>query len=124
MSQLETVSTGELGLSALQQAVLSKLLKREAPLTEELKGEKIPKRETQSPAALSFAQQRLWILDQMVPGNPFYNIPTAVELNGKLGIDVFERSLNEVVRRQESLRTIFTTDPETEEPVQVILPEL
>ena len=124
MSQLETVSTGELGLSALQQAVLSKLLKREAPLSEELKGEKIPKREIQSPVALSFAQQRLWILDQMVPGNPFYNIPTAVEFNGKLDIDVFERSLNEVVRRHESLRTIFTTDPETEEPVQVILPEL
>lgn len=56
---------------------------------------------------LSYAQQRLWFLDRLVPGNPFYNATAAVRLTGTLERDVLERSLDEVIKRHESLRTTF-----------------
>ena len=56
---------------------------------------------------LSFAQQRLWFLDQFDPGNSFYNVPSAVRLSGALDVAALEQSLNEVVRRHEILRTTF-----------------
>ncbi|MCC5602612.1 non-ribosomal peptide synthetase [Nostoc favosum] len=58
---------------------------------------------------LSFAQQRLWFLEQLQPGSATYNIPTAVRLTGSLNITVLARSLNEIVRRHEVLRTQFPT---------------
>src|SRR5262249_43557879 len=56
----------------------------------------------------SFAQQRLWFLDQLAPGSPIYNIPLAVRLTGRLEVRALERSFEELVRRHEILRTIFT----------------
>jgi amino acid adenylation domain-containing protein len=56
---------------------------------------------------LSYAQQRLWFIDQLEPGNPFYNCPGAARLKGQLDVEVLERSINEVIRRHESLRTTF-----------------
>ncbi len=56
---------------------------------------------------LSFAQQRLWFLDQLVPNNPFYNMPAAVRLGGKVNLEVLEAAFNEIMRRHEGLRTIF-----------------
>ncbi|HEU4595917.1 MAG TPA: condensation domain-containing protein, partial [Pyrinomonadaceae bacterium] len=68
----------------------------------------------------SFAQQRLWFLDQLEPGNPVYNIPAALRLTGRLDIALLERSFGEVLRRHEVLRTGFA---ETDgEPVQLISP--
>src|ERR671928_1103620 len=57
----------------------------------------------------SFAQQRLWFLAQLEPNSSFYNIPVAMRLRGSLQLEVLERSLNELVRRHESLRTSFAT---------------
>ena len=67
---------------------------------------------------LSHAQQRLWFLDQLEPGSPAYNISAAVRLAGPLNLETLERSLNEIVRRHESLRTTFKTIDGR--PVQVI----
>jgi len=57
----------------------------------------------------SFAQQRLWFLNQLAPHSPFYNIPLSFRLNGPLEVPVLEQSLNQIVGRHESLRTTFTT---------------
>ena len=62
------------------------------------------------PLPASFAQQRLWFLDRLQPGSPAYNIPTAVRLDGRLDLDALRRSLQEIVRRHEALRTTFADD--------------
>lgn len=71
---------------------------------------------------LSFAQQRLWFLEQLEPGNPFYNQPAAVRLTGALNLAVLEQSFNEIIHRHEVLRTTFSTVEG--QPVQVIAPTL
>jgi amino acid adenylation domain-containing protein len=71
---------------------------------------------------LSFAQQRLWFLNQVEPNNTAYNILDAVRLTGSLNISALEQSLNEIVRRHEILRTTFTTV--NGQPMQVIAPTL
>ncbi len=71
----------------------------------------------------SFAQQRLWFLDQLVPGNAFYNVDSAMRMAmAPSDVAVLERSLNEVVRRHESLRTTFKAVDGR--PVQMICREL
>ena len=57
---------------------------------------------------LSFAQERLWMLDQIEPNNPLYNIPRALRLRGALRTEALEKAINEIVRRHESQRTTFT----------------
>ncbi|MFN2416716.1 MAG: amino acid adenylation domain-containing protein [Pyrinomonadaceae bacterium] len=83
---------------------------------------RIERRDEEGPAPLSYAQQRLWFLDRLQPGSPFYNLPGAVHLRGALDVKAFERSLNEVVRRHDMLRTSFKTVEG--EPVQVVSPSL
>jgi hypothetical protein len=71
-------------------------------------------------APLSFAQRRLWFLDQLEPLNPLYNVPYIVRLQGPMNSAVLEDSLNEIVRRHETLRTRFKEADG--EPVQVVEP--
>jgi amino acid adenylation domain-containing protein len=68
----------------------------------------------------SFAQQRLWFLDQLVPGNPFYNEHAAMRIAFPVNAEALERSVAEIVRRHETLRTTFAAVDG--EPVQVIAP--
>ena len=56
---------------------------------------------------LSFAQQRLWFLDQLIPGNPFYNVPAAVRLTGQLDYLALNQAFNAIIYRHEALRTNF-----------------
>jgi amino acid adenylation domain-containing protein len=58
---------------------------------------------------MSFAQERLWFLDQLVPGNPFYNVDAAIRLRGALDAAALERSLETICARHETLRTTFGT---------------
>ncbi len=74
------------------------------------------------PLPASFAQQRLWFLDQMDPGSPLYNVPLAVHLDGPLDVAALRRAIHEVVRRHEVLRTTFASDGGV--PTQVIAPTL
>src|SRR5271170_667595 len=67
---------------------------------------------------LSMAQQRLWFLDQLHPGNPAYNVPFGLRLRGHLIPDALELSVRRLVQRHEILRTSF--EIEAGYPVQVV----
>ena len=71
---------------------------------------------------LSFAQQRLWFIDQLEPGSSVYNFPAAVRLKGPLNVAALKKSLDEIVKRHEALRTTFAIVDGR--PVQVIAPLL
>ncbi len=70
----------------------------------------------------SFAQQRLWFVDRLRPGSPAYHLPAALRLTGRLDAAVAERSMREVVRRHEALRTVFRTVGG--QLIQVVLPDV
>src|ERR1051325_2146072 len=82
----------------------------------------IPRRKQQNYNRLSFDQERIWIVDQIEPGNPAYNIFSVSFLSGRLDTALMERAFNEVVRPHEVLRTTFTAIDG--EPRQVIAPEV
>ncbi len=83
--------------------------------------EKLPVVSREGELPLSFAQQRLWFLDQLEPGSPLYNMPAALRVEGELEEEALERSLEALVRRHEVLRTTFRM--EAGQPVQVLWPE-
>ncbi|MBG1264989.1 non-ribosomal peptide synthetase [Nostoc sp. WHI] len=70
------------------------------------------------PLPLSFAQQRLWFLDQLEGGNCVYNVPFFWEISGFLNIAALEQAIKEIVQRHEVLRTSFCVVDES--PIQVI----
>jgi amino acid adenylation domain-containing protein/non-ribosomal peptide synthase protein (TIGR01720 family) len=107
-------------LSPEKRALLMKRLRKRR--AEAARDQIIPRREDRDAFPLSYAQQRLWFLDQLETGNPFYNIPSAVRLNGALDVAALRKSLNEVVRRHEVLRATF--EARKGHAVQVIAPEM
>jgi amino acid adenylation domain-containing protein len=109
-------------LSAKKQMLLEMLMKERRKAESSGEKQAIQKRNQADPLPLSFAQQRLWFLEQMNPGSPAYNIPSAVLMKGRLDLNALTESFNQVIRRHEVLRTVFRmTDGR---PFQVILPEL
>jgi hypothetical protein len=69
---------------------------------------------------LSYQQEQLWFLDRFQPNSDFYNVPMTLKLKGDLDVSRLERSMQEVVRRHEILRTCFVKD-EREEPKQKVV---
>ena len=65
---------------------------------------------------LSFAQQRLWFLNQLQPESSFYNVALATQISGTLDVAALARALDTIVTRHEALRTVF--DTVDDEPVQ------
>ena len=83
----------------------------------------LPRPAGEAPVAASLVQQRLWLLDQMEPGNPFYNLPLlCFRLTGELRPGPLERCFQEIERRHESLRTVFADQDGV--PFQVIQPHV
>jgi len=94
-------------LSGQRQALLQKLLRAEGFRASDT--DPILPREQNGPAPLSFAQQRLWFLQQLEPESYVYNIPVALRIEGPLNLAALEESMNKVICRHESLRTSFRT---------------
>ena len=74
-----------------------------------------------SSISTSFAQQRLWLLDQIDGGSAHYNMPGALRLTGDLNRDALNQAINTIIERHESLRTYFAEGSEGQ-PLQVIRP--
>ena len=103
-------------LSPAKRELLERRLRdREA---EALRTGSIPRRARAGQAPLSFAQQRLWFLDQLEPGSVSYNVPRALRIRGPLAIEALRRALAEIVDRHEVLRTTFSSVDG--QPVQVV----
>ncbi|HEX7243495.1 MAG TPA: condensation domain-containing protein, partial [Longimicrobiaceae bacterium] len=79
--------------------------------------ERVPR---EGPLPLSFAQQRLWVVDRLEPGSAAYNMPYALRLRGGLDAAALRAALDALVRRHEALRTVFAGSDGG--PVQVIGP--
>jgi amino acid adenylation domain-containing protein len=80
----------------------------------------ISQRSSGGSSPLSFAQQRLWFLDQLAPGRSVYNIPIALRLLGPLHVEALEAAISEIVRRHEVLRSVVSVQDIV--PVQVTQP--
>ncbi|MCY1042404.1 amino acid adenylation domain-containing protein, partial [Corallococcus sp. bb12-1] len=80
----------------------------------------VPVPRTDTPPPLSFAQQRMWFLDQLQPGSPAYNIPVALRIHGALDAAALERAFEALVHRHEALRTTIAQHEGV--PVQHIHP--
>jgi len=78
--------------------------------------------ESRKGVPLSYPQQRLWFFNQLAPGSFTYNLFSAYRLKGELNITALEQSFNEIIKRHEILRTVFTLADGN--PVQVVLPYL
>jgi amino acid adenylation domain-containing protein len=70
----------------------------------------------------SFAQERLWFLDQFEPNSALYNLLSVFRMKGQLSLPALQYSIDNIIERHETLRTIFGT--EDERPIQIILPKL
>ncbi len=109
----------EINLSR-RQALVASLLRKEGLAAHA--PEVIPRRSPDARLPLSCAQQRLWFLNQLSPGNPFYNVTSAIRISMPMHPGILERCLNEIVRRHEALRTSFRHADG--EPEQVVAPTL
>ncbi|MBP7336120.1 non-ribosomal peptide synthetase [Niveispirillum sp.] len=107
-------------LSPGKRALLERLtaVAPQAPAAPKRDADRIPSRPAGDAPPLSYAQQRLWFLDQMEGPSPVYNMPNAVRLEGLLDVTALEAVFTEIVRRHEALRTNFIL--RDGQPVQVI----
>ncbi len=86
-------------LSPEKQALLDQRLK--GAFNKQAGFKTIPTRTGDEPPVLSYAQQQMWIVDQMHPGNPAYNIPVGYRIKGNLDVKALEYSFNEIIKRHE-----------------------
>src|SRR5438045_3112301 len=88
-------------LSPEKRALLEwRLMKQDAAVSDR---HRIPRRGATGPHPLSFAQQRLWFLDQLEPGSPVYNNVKAMWVRGRLEVEVLQKALDTIVARHQAL---------------------
>ncbi|MCE7987530.1 MAG: amino acid adenylation domain-containing protein [Caldilinea sp. CFX5] len=109
------------GLSAAQLALLERR-RRGEEVGKADQAMQIPRRTGAGPWPLSFAQQRLWFLEQLSPGNPVYNEQIVIPLHFALSPALLQQCLNAIIERHEALRTTFAAT--AGEPQQIIAPHL
>ena len=119
---MDNISSRVASLSPEERAALVMRLKRRDRGAERVVDQTIRRREKDVDAPLSLAQQRLWFLHQLDPANDPYFLPFYYQLTGPLDAAALERSLNEIIRRHEVLRTVFTQS--NGKVVQKVLPSL
>jgi len=107
-------------LSPVKQALLEQRLKGVSHAR--VSGREIPKRPNRDSAPLSFTQHQMWLIDQITPGNPAYNMPCGYRIKGALDVTALEASFNKVIKRHEVLRTTFIV--KDGDPFQLIHPAL
>ncbi len=100
---MDNLSKRIAGLSPAKRALLELRLKQSGVAV----AQTIRPRANRSAARVSFAQQRLWFLDQLEPNSASYNVPRAIRLKGALNVPALERTLEEIVSRHEPFRTHF-----------------
>jgi amino acid adenylation domain-containing protein len=116
-SQVEdTQPTGD--VEADRRTLLDLLLEEEGAIPPE--EETIPRRPYRDRAPLSFAQELLWLLDQLMPGSTAYNVRWVMRIGGALDVAALRQTLGTIVARHEVLRTTYHSV--NGEPVQVIAP--
>jgi amino acid adenylation domain-containing protein len=94
--------------SNAKRALLAKLLSGDID-AEPTPARTISRRSSSTPPQLSFSQERLWFLDQLMPGSPVFNVPISVPVSGALDQAILQRCVAEIVRRHEVFRTRFLT---------------
>ena len=82
--------------------------------------QRIERQSAEGPSPLSYAQERLWFLDQLAPGSAVYNIVDVVRFEGPYNGEAMQGAVNELVRRHETLRTAFRN--QEGQPVQIVFP--
>ncbi|MFE3206136.1 amino acid adenylation domain-containing protein [Embleya sp. NPDC059237] len=92
-------------LSATKRELLERRLRRRVPT-----GPVIPRRPEGTVPPLSYAQERVWFMEQFAPGTAAYTIPVARRLRGALDVDALERALADLVARHETLRSRYLVD--------------
>ncbi len=102
-------------LSPAKRALLLERLRRET--SQGRGGEAVAPRDPVEPAALSFAQQRLWFIEQLAPGSAAYHIAFGVGLKGRLSVEALAAGVREIARRHQVLRTVFQRTERSAEPV-------
>ena len=105
-------------IDARVKAALEELFKAQPQARDALARQAIRPRADRARAPMTLMQRRLWVLEQMAPGQVTYNTPSAHRLRGPIDLPAFEAAFNEMVRRQPSLRTCLVT--EGDEAVQVV----
>jgi amino acid adenylation domain-containing protein len=117
---MDNLSTRIANLSPAKRALLEKKLQQKAGSTSAKKSI-IPRRQDASTAPLMLVQQRLWLLNQLDPTSPFYNMKLGLKLHGELNVEALRKALIALVARHEPLRTTFVLKDGS--PIQQIAQE-
>jgi amino acid adenylation domain-containing protein len=106
------------GLSTEQRAALERRLLKNRAQGNAPKKPSIARRTETGPAPLSFAQWRLWFLENLQPGTPQYNMPRTIRATGELDVEALRRALSGIVKRHATLRTVIAE--QGDDAVQII----